>query len=58
MGSGLIVKHFYVKLGGPSCIVFEISGGKTDRHTDKRKSKALPPPLPLTWVVTTVQWLL
>jgi len=41
-------KHFYVKFGDPSCIVFEISCGKTDTQTNGGEN--LPLQLPAAWV--------
>jgi len=32
--SGLLVEHFYIKLGDPSCIGFEIPCAKIDRQTN------------------------
>ena len=40
---GLIVEHFYVMFGDPSCVVFQMSCGKKNRHTHRQmKVKTLP----------------
>ena len=48
---GLILEHFCVKFGDPSCIgVWDVEQKKTDRHADKQKWKPYLPRLPSEWV--------
>jgi len=48
---GLIVEHFYVMFGDPSCVVFQMSCGKKQTHAQTNEGKNPTPRLPSASVI-------